>query len=84
VSETGNIICAIPVNSEKLFGIPYTPNNDSAQVPCEQCGLMCWIGVKQTKYKQESPDTPLMCAFCLAKKCKELNISANIKTLESE
>jgi hypothetical protein len=69
-----NIICVIPVNSE-LLGIPHVPNIGSIQIPCQDCGSMCWINQNQIIFKRENEDSPLICTFCIIEKSKTKEIN---------
>jgi len=69
-----NLLALIPIEAKDRIGmehVPYTPHAGSGRIPCEKCGVGCWIGPRQTTMKVNNPDIPTLCMICVFKECQK-------------
>lgn len=60
---------------------PYKPYDGSIQVKADCCGQLVWQGPEQQKMKAAQPETPILCALCVAKESVRQGQLPTIKTL---
>jgi len=68
-----NVLALIPIEAKDRIGmedVPYTPHAGSGRIPCEKCGVGCWIGPRQTTMKVNNPHVPALCVICVVRECQ--------------
>jgi hypothetical protein len=73
VEEQMKMLALVPIDVKDQIGMEnmtYTPHPGSGRLPCEKCGVGCWIGPRQTTMKVNNPEVPAFCMVCAIKECQ--------------
>ena len=67
MNQQTNILALIPIDFKDRMEMAYTPHPGSGRLPCEKCGIACWIGPRQTMAKVSNPEMFALCMICAVK-----------------